>query len=149
MADAIAQATNVPDRFGIRNQRSRTRAIEIFDPGTASVVLETFGRCPRTNGCSPVANPELTLKQALLLIGGDAVDGKVSSLNGYLMNLLALNPPASEVVEFLYYRTLCRPPTDEELSHWISLLESADSLQEASEDLFWALLNSKEFAFNH
>jgi hypothetical protein len=149
MADAIAQATNVPDRFPNRSQRSRTKAIEIFDPATPSVVLDTFGRCPRTNGCSPVANPELTLKQALLLIGGDAIDGKVSSLNGYLMNLLALNPSAAEVVEFLYYRTLCRAPTDEELSHWTTLLESSKSLQEASEDLFWALLNSKEFAFNH
>ena len=149
MADAIAQATNVPDRFPSQGLKARRKAIEIFDPGTPSAVLDTFGRCPRTNGCSPVANPELTLKQALLLIGGDAVDGKVSSLNGYLMNLLALNPPASEIIEFLYYRTLCRPPTDEELSHWTSLLESADSLQEASEDLFWALLNSREFAFNH
>lgn len=149
MADAIAQATNVPDRFPNRSARSRTKAIEIFDPGTPSVVLDTFGRCPRNKGCSPVANPQLSLKQALLLIGGDVVDGKVSSLNGYLMNLLALKPTAAEVVEFLYYRTLCRPPSEEELSHWTAVLEGSGSLQEASEDLFWALLNSKEFAFNH
>ncbi len=149
MVDAICQATDVYERFPNRSARIKTRTIEIFDPGTPSTILDTFGRCQRTNGCSPVANPSLSLRQALLLIGGDAIDGKVAALNGYLSNLLALNPSPSEIVEFLYYRTLCRPPTDEERSTWTAELSSADLLPEAAEDLFWALLNSKEFAFNH
>ena len=37
----------------------------------------------------------------------------------------------------------------EELSHWSAELKQAASLREAAEDLFWALLNSREFAFNH
>jgi hypothetical protein len=151
MADAIAQATNVPNLFPNRGVRARTKAVEIFDPGTASTILDTFGRCPRTSGCSAVATPQLSLKQALLLIGGDAVDGKVMHLNGYLSNLLALDPrpSAGEIVEFLYYRALCRPPSAEERSFWVGELEGADKLSEAAEDLFWALLNSQEFSFNH
>lgn len=149
MVDAICQATDVFERFPNRSPRARTRAIEIFDPGTPSTILDTFGRCSRTNGCSPISNPTLSLRQALLLIGGDAIDGKVSALNGYLSNLLTLDPSPSEIVEFLYYRTLCRPPTDAERSTWTAVLSEADSLSEAAEDLFWALLNSKEFAFNH
>ena len=39
--------------------------------------------------------------------------------------------------------------TAEELSHWSAELKQASSLSEAAEDLFWALLNSREFAFNH
>jgi hypothetical protein len=46
-------------------------------------------------------------------------------------------------------RVLCRTPTAEELSRWSGELKHASSLREASEDLFWALLNSREFAFNH
>ena len=42
-----------------------------------------------------------------------------------------------------------RPPTAEELSHWSAELKKASSRSEAAEDLFWALLNSREFAFNH
>jgi hypothetical protein len=149
MADALAQATDVPNVFPNRTSRSRTRAIEIFDPGTASTILDTFGRCPRTNGCSTTGNPQLTLRQALLVIGGDVVDGKVSHLNGYLANMLSFEPQPSEIVENLYLRALCRLPTAEESSHWGQALASASNPREAAEDLFWALLNSREFAFNH
>ena len=153
MVDAISRATNVPERFADLGRQGRRKAIEVFDPGTPSEILDTFGRCARLDGCSPVAAPTLSLAQSLLLIGGDSVDDKVMDLNGYLANLLALEPPPSpaEVVEFLYYRTLCRPPTTEERKHWSGLLSEAGpvGLREAAEDLFWALLNSREFAFNH
>jgi hypothetical protein len=83
------------------------------------------------------------------MIGGDVIEGKVSHLNGYLANLLDLQPEPEEIVENLYLRTLCRPPTTEESSHWVAELKQATSLRETAEDLFWALLGSREFAFNH
>jgi len=147
MADALAQATDVPNRFP--NRPASTRAIEVYDPATASNILDTFGRCARNVGCATVATPTLSLRQSLLLIGGDVIESKVASLNGYLANLLELNPGADEVVENLYLRVLCRPPTPEELSHWSAELKPAASQREAAEDLFWALLNSRGFAFNH
>ena len=147
MADALAQATDVINRYP--NRAAGTRAVEVYDPATASTILDTFGRCSRVNGCASVATPTLSLRQALLVIGGDVVEGKVSHLNGYLANLLKLEPEPDEVVENLYMRALCRPPTAEELSHWTHELKQAASLREAAEDLFWALLNSREFAFNH
>jgi hypothetical protein len=147
MADALAQATDVPNPYP--NRYRKTRAIEITEPTTASLILDTFGRCSRTVACSSVAAPSLSLRQSLLLIGGDVIDGKVAHLNGYLSALLDLSPAPEEVIENLYYRTVCRPPTAEELSHWTAELKQSASLREAAEDLFWALLNSREFAFNH
>jgi hypothetical protein len=147
MADALAQATDVPNRFP--NKAAGSRAIEVYDPTTASTILDTFGRCARNVGCASVATPPLSLRQSLLLIGGDVIESKVSSLNGYLANLLELNPEPDEITENLYLRVLCRPPTAEELSRWSAELKQAGSLREASEDLFWALLNSREFSFNH
>ena len=146
MADAIAQVTDVKNRYG---QLGVRKAIEVNDPGVPSAILDTLGRCPRVAGCSSVATPSLSLRQSLLLIGGDVVDGKVASLNGYLSNLLELKPEPGDVVDNLYLRTLCRPPTAEETSHWTAELKSASSFNEACEDLFWALLSSREFAFNH
>ncbi|WP_240911015.1 DUF1549 and DUF1553 domain-containing protein [Paludisphaera soli] len=147
MADALAQATDVPNRFpGASPTR---RAIRVTDPGVQSPILDAFGRCPRTTTCASVQTPPLSLKQSLLLIGGDVIESKVESLNGYLASALELDLEPAELVENLYYRTLCRPPTAEESSHWSTELEQAASLREAAEDLFWALLNSREFAFNH
>ena len=148
MADALARATQVPNVFSTR-LGNRSKAIEVFNPTVASEILDTFGRCSRMEVCSSVGTPQVSLRQALLLVGGDIVDNKVSHLNGYLARLLELGPSAEEIIEFLYMRTLCRPPTAEEKSHWAAELGSAESLREAAEDLFWALLNSREFAFNH
>jgi hypothetical protein len=145
MADALAQATDVANRF----QNVPRRSIDLPDPMSASPILDTFGRCARTVACASTPAPALSLRQALLLIGGDVVEGKVSSLNGYLASALKLDLEPEELVENLYFRTVCRPPTAEELSHWSAELKQAGSKSEAAEDLFWALLNSREFAFNH
>ncbi len=147
MADALAQATDVVNRF--RDKAAGTRAIEINDPTTPSVILEAFGRCNRINGCASVDTPALSLRQSLLVIGGDVIESKVTHPKGYLANLLELSPAADEVVENLYLRALCRMPTSEESAHWTAQLNSAPGFKEAAEDLFWALLNSREFAFNH
>jgi hypothetical protein len=50
---------------------------------------------------------------------------------------------APDTVENLYLRTLSRMPTAAERAHWTG----ADDLY--LKDLFWALLNSKEFGTNH
>ena len=147
MADALAQATDVINRF--RDKSAGTRAIEINDPSTPSSILEAFGRCNRISGCASVDTPALSLRQSLLVIGGDVIESKVLHPQGYLANLLELSPAPDEVVENLYLRALCRLPNPEELSHWTAELSQAPHLREAAEDLFWALLNSREFAFNH
>ena len=94
MADALAQATNVPNSFAGgagRGKGSARRALEIYDPATPSQLLDSFGRCSRTAACAASPPPTLSLRQALLLIGGDVIEGKVSSLNGYLSSALELD----------------------------------------------------------
>lgn len=66
-----------------------------------------------------------------------------------IASALKLELEPEELVENLYLRTVCRPPTAEELSRWAAELKQASSLPEAAQDLFWSLLNSREFAFNH
>jgi hypothetical protein len=145
IADALAQATDVPIRF----QGVPRRVIDLPDPMTANTILDTFGRCPRTASCAATPTPPLSLRQALLVIGGTVIQERVASLNGYLSSALKLELEPEELVENLYFRTVCRPPTAEETSHWAAELKHAASRREAAEDLFWALLNSREFAFNH
>ena len=147
-ADALAQATGVPNRYA--NKPTGTRAIELQDPTNASNLLDTLGRCNRVEACGtlPGGSPA-SLRQSLLWISSDTVDGKVGALSGYVRQLLDLEPEPVEIAENLYLRTLSRFPTDDEKEHWKKAIESAPNRAEVVEDLFWALLNSREFLFNH
>ena len=48
-------------------------------------------------------------------------------MNGYLASALKLELEPDELVENLYFRTVCRPPTPEELSKWSAELKQASS----------------------
>ena len=50
----------------------------------------------------------------------------------------------------LYERCFAAAPTPDELNKLVSLVpQDADGKRQALEDVFWALLNSEEFMFNH
>ena len=49
----------------------------------------------------------------------------------------------------LYVRCLSRNPTHEELDRLLVTLGEGTDKAKAYEDIFWALLNSREFLFNH
>ena len=59
------------------------------------------------------------------------------------------NKTPEEIVEELYIRCLCRLPTDKERAEIAAILAEQPDKQKALEDVFWALLNSREFLFNH
>jgi hypothetical protein len=49
----------------------------------------------------------------------------------------------------LYLRFLGRPPTPEESASLEALFSDPEQTKATLEDVQWALLNSKEFIFNH
>ena len=57
--------------------------------------------------------------------------------------------PRSKAIEELYLATVCRFPSTEEESRIEELMQRAPSRQEAMAGLAWALISSREFAFNH
>jgi hypothetical protein len=73
---------------------------------------------------------------------------KLKSPDGRLMQLLKSEPDDVRLMDELFLATLSRCPTDAERANVAALLQGAPR-EEAYLDLFWALLNSKEFAFNH
>ena len=84
---------------------------------------------------------------ALHLINGPAINEKLRG--GVLDDLLSRDLPPRELVEELYLRALSRYPTAQERAEWEPMLATAAGKAQSAPDLLWALLNSREFAFNH
>jgi hypothetical protein len=121
--------------------------VEIADGKTTNYFLTTFGRSTREVICSrEEVGP--TLSQALHLLNGSTIEQKIQD-GGVVKKLMSMNKAPSEVVQELYLRCFGRLPTEEELNklapHWGVTEEQPMVLS----DVFWALLNAKEFMFNH
>lgn len=146
LLDAICSATGEPESFP--GYPLGVRAIQVPDPVTDSYFLTLFGRSERTTACACERSGDVTLPQLLHLQNSDGMYGKLKAPAGRLTKFLADQPDNNLVVEQLYLATLCRLPTAEERDAIAPLVTNVDR-DEAMLDLFWALLNSKEFAFQH
>ena len=49
----------------------------------------------------------------------------------------------------LYLSALTRPPSEAEAAVLLAQVEGAENQRDALEDVFWALLNAREFLFQH
>jgi hypothetical protein len=63
--------------------------------------------------------------------------------------LLAAGKKPSEILVELYLRCLSRPPLPQEKEALEVLFNDPEQAKATLEDVQWALLNSKEFIFNH
>ncbi|HZT81058.1 MAG TPA: DUF1553 domain-containing protein, partial [Gemmataceae bacterium] len=146
LLDAISQATGVPDAFP--GYPVGVRALQLPDPGLKSYFLSLFGRSERVTACACERNGEVTMPQLLHLQNGETVVQKVRSGDGRLAALLKAHKDDAKVTEELFLATLSRLPTAKELA--VVKAQLADGgREEVFRDLFWALMNSKEFSFNH
>ncbi len=67
----------------------------------------------------------------------------------FLAKLVAAKRTDEEIIEQLYLTTLSRPPTPDDIASCKEIIVQAPNKKEGVEDLLWALLNSREFLFNH
>jgi hypothetical protein len=57
--------------------------------------------------------------------------------------------PDAEIVDLLFVRCYGRMPNEQERTDTVAAVAAAGDRGQALEDVFWALLNSPEFMFNH
>lgn len=146
LLDCVTQATQTKDKF--QGLPLGARAVQIADGTTANYFLTTFGRSKRETVCACEVNNDPTLSQALHLLNGDTVDSKIVA-GKLIPSLLAAKKSPDEILSTLYICCLSREPSPEELAKVKKAIEGVDNQQQALEDIFWALLNSREFLFNH
>ncbi len=146
LLDAVSSATGVPEAF--TGYPPGWRAIQIADPVAASPFLKTFGSSDRTTACACERAGDVTLPQALTLLNGDRIPLRLQSKQGIFQKLITKEKDNTVVLEELFLRTFSRPPTPAERDAVMALLKT-EHRNAVFHELMWALMNSKEFVFNH
>jgi hypothetical protein len=98
-----------------------------------------------------------TIPQRLLLMNGDLIRDRIkNSPFNASTRIAALSANDRHAVENAYLTVLTRRPTPEEADHFESTLSGAGESSSGRtdrgqrlEDIYWALINSTEFSWNH
>ena len=146
LLDCISSVTSTQDKFP--GLPVGARAVQIADGNTATYFLTTFGRAKRESVCSCEVKMEPNLSQALHLLNGDTSNTKIAQGQLVPTRLKEGKTPADIITE-MYVRCFTRRPTEKELANLVAIVAEQQNPQEALEDIFWSLLNSREFLFNH
>jgi hypothetical protein len=145
LLDAIDAVTLSPTKF--KTAPAGLRAVQLPDNLSESYFLSAFGRPDAASACECERNNGATLAQAVHMLNSAEMQAKLA---GPRAKALADDPrPHAERIANLYLTAVSRPPSNEETNALVSFVESKGGTQAAYEDVIWALINSREFLFNH
>lgn len=144
LLDALSQVTDAPTK--LPGLPLGARALRIPDGTTSNYFLQTFGRSRREGVCTCEVRTDPNLGQALHLLNGSSVSDKIRA-GKVVAKLVKAKRPLPEILDELYLRSLSRFPTVAERERLLARIQGDP--QRGLEDVLWALLNSKEFLFQH
>ena len=126
-------------------------ATQMRDVSTAPYFMKVFGQPQGETACECERSQDASLAQSLHLLNSQDVQGKISAGGGRASRLAAdTGRSHEEKITELYLWAFARKPDASELQSAVTYVsrEGID-VKSAYEDVVWALLNSKEFLFNH
>lgn len=139
-----------------------TRAVQLPDNtfNASSYFLSVFGRPEGSSSCECERSQDASLGQSLHLLNAKDIQEKLAGDSGRAAALASDTGRADdEKLRELYLWTYSREPQPEETAIAKGHLEKktagktdkelATARRHAYEDLIWALINTKEFLFNH
>ncbi|MEX0818008.1 MAG: DUF1549 domain-containing protein [Pirellulaceae bacterium] len=149
LLDAINQVTGTTTGFA--GTPTGTRAVELPDSGFSSYFLTVFGRPEASSACECERSSEANLAQSLHLLNSSEIQGKLTAGGGRAATLAADKEREHQAkIRELYMLSFSREPLDDETAIAMAHIEKCgDDTKRAYEDIVWALINTKEFLFNH
>jgi len=148
LLDAVCQATGVGEKFSGWPQGYR--AIQVWDNRMPSYFFRIFGRPVRFSVCECERGNEPTITQALHLMNSPEIAEKIRARRGTARVLAESTKTPAEIIEELYLGTLARYPSEGERALLLETFQQDGVERRAAvEDVLWALLNTKEFLYNH
>jgi hypothetical protein len=110
---------------------------------------QTFGKPPRLVASDCERSNEVTMPQVFTLLGGPIMQDLLTRPENRIAGWVKDGKSGTELVDTIFWTVLSRPPTANESAQLTAHLESGSEPRKATEDVAWALLNSKEFLFRH
>lgn len=147
--DAFHQVTGSSQNFG--GMPAGTRALQLADSSTGPYFLQVFGQPKGDTACECERSMDANLAQSLHLLNGKEIQEKIAAESGRAAALAKDNSRSHEErVKDLYLSVFGREPAESEQATAVSYLKrNEENLRSGYEDLLWALINTKEFQFNH
>ena len=161
MLDAVDKLAGTQTDFA--NLPSGTRAVALPDNSyNNNPFLRVFGRPEGESVCECERIQSSSLAQSLFMINANDIRQKLANQStGRAQRLANDKRPAKEKIEELYFAAFGRQPRPDELQTALNYLtekrinaqgkpvDAGRAAFENYQDLIWALMNSKEFLFNH
>ena len=161
MLDAIDVLAGTRTEFA--NLPPGTRAVALPDNSynVSSPFLRVFGRPEGESVCECERVQSSSLAQSLHLINAGDIRGKLAAPAGRAEALAKSDKPAEEKIRELYMVAFSREPKPAEMAaakEYLSEkrttaagqpIDPQRAARENFQDIVWALINSKEFLFNH
>lgn len=161
MLDSIDRMTGTQTNFP--NLPPGTRAIALPDNSynRSSAFLRIFGRPEGESVCECERLQSSSLAQSLHLINSNEIKSKLAAAGGRAEALAASDEPLEDRIRSLYILAFSRPPREDELQTALAYfaestigadgqpVDPEKAERESFQDLIWALINTKEFLFNH
>lgn len=144
LLDAINDACGTADGYGTFPLGTRATSLPL---PIRNEFLDKFGRSDREFLASLDPHVEPTLPQTLMMINSPYINAKVAAPRGTVAQLLKQNLNDRQVIDELYLRTFCRPPTPAERDKLTAYIQEVGNRREALEDILWSLITSREFLF--
>lgn len=153
LADSLMQASGATVKFA--GMPTGTRAGSLAGVGAmlrrqggpqpGDQMLRVFGKPPRLQSCECERSDETTLAQAFWLLSGTTVQQLIGDPQGIVVQLAKDNSPPEVAITQLYWRTLSRAPSMDELTAMTAYLREKTDRAAALEDVLSALVTSPEF----
>jgi len=160
LQDAITSVTRVSPKYnqitlsdgstqGTSLYREGTRALQLSDSAVTSYFLKTFGRNEREITCECERSNKPSMVQVLHLSNGDTLNNNLRSQQSCVNTMITQDN--DEIIEETYLLCLSRRPSDSERKRLKNIFEVVPETERRGvvEDLFWALMTSREFLFQH
>lgn len=153
--DSLHTLTDAATAFAGLPSGTRATALPDNSFNASSYFLAAFGRPDGASACECERTQEASLAQALHLLNSKDIQTKLAAEVGRAARLAADPRSDEEKLRELYLLAHSREPNAGEITlatqHFgkQSTADAAKNKRQAYEDIMWALLNTKEFLFNH